>query len=259
MLTLSQIKQFYPKQENISERNMLREYLQYKILEIVFNSSYAQKLSFIGGTAIRMVYGSDRFSEDLDFDHFGLSKNEFQHLSNSVVKELTKEGFELETKFSLKEAWRCYLKFKGLLLEYGLSGHKKEKLTIQIDTTKQDFNIATETRILNRFGVFVEVRVNPGDVLLSQKISAVLGRKRLMGRDLYDISFLASLTKPQMDYLKDKCGVQNIGQLKSKVQERLDKYNLNNLAQDILPFVADRKRLETVRKFDQWLQGWEIS
>lgn len=207
MLTLTQIKQFYPEQENISARNMLREYLQYKILEIVFNSSYAQKLNFIGGTAIRMIYGSDRFSEDLDFDHFGLSKNEFRHLANSVVIGLTKEGLELETRFSLKESWRCYLKFKGLLFEYGLSDHKKEKLTIQIDTTKQDFNIAPETRIINRFGVFVEVRVNSSDVLLSQKISAVLGRKRLMGRDLYDIVFFgfSYQTKDELCPRKVRC------------------------------------------------------
>ena len=52
---------------------MLVEYLQYELLDSLFKDAAAAELSFIGGTAIRILHDSPRFSEDLDFDNFGLS------------------------------------------------------------------------------------------------------------------------------------------------------------------------------------------
>lgn len=259
MLTLKQIKQFYPEDEKISERNMLREYLQYKILEVIFSSKYAHKLNFIGGTAIRIIYGSDRFSEDLDFDHFSLGKAEFGDMAASVKKSLEKENFHVETKFVFKEAYRCHLKFKNILFEYHLSEHQEEKFVIQLDTTKQSFDIVPDSKIINKFGIFANVRVNPSNILLAQKIAAVLGRKRLMGRDLYDIVFLASLTEPRFSYIQEKLEIEDAKALKARIQERLARYKLSNLAKDILPFVSEEGRLEVVKKFDRWLADWDFA
>lgn len=55
MLTLQQIEQQYPEALRPFKRGLLREYLQYKILEIIFASEYAAKLSFLGGTARRIT------------------------------------------------------------------------------------------------------------------------------------------------------------------------------------------------------------
>lgn len=68
MLSLKNIASYYPKQLQTFPRYMLREYLQCKILEIIFNSPLAPKLSFIGGTALRIVHENTRFPEDLDFE-----------------------------------------------------------------------------------------------------------------------------------------------------------------------------------------------
>jgi predicted nucleotidyltransferase component of viral defense system len=73
MLSLDQIKEYYPENLKGFERFMLREYLQYKILEVLFDSKYANKFVFIGGTALRIVHNNERFSEDLDFDNFDVS------------------------------------------------------------------------------------------------------------------------------------------------------------------------------------------
>ena len=67
MLSLQNIKEYYPKQLWGSERFILREYLQYKILEIISDSQYARNLIFMGGTALRIIYNNSRFSEDLDY------------------------------------------------------------------------------------------------------------------------------------------------------------------------------------------------
>jgi len=71
MLDLRQIESFYPGTLRIFGRNLLREYLQYKILEIVYDSKFGKKLAFMGGTAIHMIHFNTRFSEDLDFDNLG--------------------------------------------------------------------------------------------------------------------------------------------------------------------------------------------
>ena len=55
MLDIDQIESFYPVQLRIFKKNLLREYLQYKILEIIFDSNFGEKLSFMGGTTIRIA------------------------------------------------------------------------------------------------------------------------------------------------------------------------------------------------------------
>ena len=79
MLTLEQIKEFVGIETfQRSHKAALVEYLQYEILDSLYKQKNSEKLSFIGGTSIRIVYGSQRFSEDLDFDN--LSRGERNRL-----------------------------------------------------------------------------------------------------------------------------------------------------------------------------------
>ena len=80
MLEFQQIVQQYPENLQHLKRSILREYLQYKILQGVFDSKHASMISFLGGTALRIVYGNTRFSEDIDLDNFGLSWSEFEEV-----------------------------------------------------------------------------------------------------------------------------------------------------------------------------------
>ncbi|MDF1515261.1 MAG: nucleotidyl transferase AbiEii/AbiGii toxin family protein, partial [Anaerolineae bacterium] len=82
MLDLQQITSQYPDPLRGYERALLREYLQYKLLQAIFESRQASQLSFIGGTALRIVYGNNRFSEDIDLDNFHLSFQEFCDMIN---------------------------------------------------------------------------------------------------------------------------------------------------------------------------------
>lgn len=72
MLELNQIESYYPEHLRVFKKNILREYLQYKILEIIYDSKFTVNLVFMGGTAIRIIHGGSRFSEDLDFDNINL-------------------------------------------------------------------------------------------------------------------------------------------------------------------------------------------
>ncbi|MDD5441729.1 MAG: nucleotidyl transferase AbiEii/AbiGii toxin family protein, partial [Candidatus Omnitrophica bacterium] len=78
MLDISQIESFYPDYLRPFKKNILREYVQYKILNLIFQSKFGNSLVFMGGTAIHILYGNTRFSEDLDFDSFGLKQSQFK-------------------------------------------------------------------------------------------------------------------------------------------------------------------------------------
>ncbi len=252
MLTLQQIEQSYPENLRPFKKNILREYLQYKILEIIFNSEFASKLAFLGGTALRIIYDNNRFSEDLDFDNFGLTQEEFTGLANTVKNGLEKQGFEVEADNVFKGAFRCKIKLPNILFSNELSPMTSEKLMIQIDTAPHSFSFIPEKKILNKFDVFTSVFAVPVDVILSQKIYAALNRKRAKGRDFYDIIFLLSFTKPNYEYLKEKMAISNSVLLKNKLLEIASEFDFKELAKDVEPFLfspSESKKLEMFLEF----------
>src|SRR5210317_1172789 len=109
MLSLEEIKPYYPESLHDFERFIIREYLQYKILEIIFESPFENQLAFLGGTCLRIVYNSTRFSEDLDFDNFNLSEDNFKDVTMLVKKELEKMGYNIEIRNVNKGAYHCYI------------------------------------------------------------------------------------------------------------------------------------------------------
>lgn len=247
MLSISQIEQYYPENLRAFKRNILREYLQYQILEIIFNSSFANKISFLGGTALRIAHDNTRFSEDLDFDNFGLSQDEFSLLTQEVRRGLAKHGYEVEIRNVFKGAYRCYVKIPKILFDNKIAGLEEEKIMIQIDTMPHDFEYAPDKKILNKFDVFTQILVTPLDVLLSQKIYAALNRKRAKGRDFFDILFLLQKTKPNYEYLEKKIGVKNEADLKSKLIKHVGTINIKEIAKDVEPLLfypSDSKRIE---------------
>lgn len=252
MLTFEQIEQQYPEPLRVFKKNILREYVQYKILEVIFASPYAAKLSFLGGTALRIVYGNARFSEDLDFDNFGLREAEFLALARIVKAGIEKEGFEVETCTTAKGAYRCRIKLPDVLFAHALSPHKGEKLMIQIDTAPHHFPYTPDRKILNKFDVLTAIAVTPAPILLSQKIYAALHRKRAKGRDFYDILFLLSFTKPHYGYLKEKVGIDSAQQLREKLLAATRSLPLKELARDVQQFLFnpnDAKRIELFSEF----------
>jgi predicted nucleotidyltransferase component of viral defense system len=74
-----------------------------KSLTQCINREGSENLSFIGGTAIRIVYGSQRFSEDLDFDNFGLTFEQFENLLKKQFMIWSIRVFSLEFRFVEKK------------------------------------------------------------------------------------------------------------------------------------------------------------
>ena len=256
MLELKQIELFFPEQLRHFKRNLLREYLQYKILESVFASRYGQKLVFMGGTAIHIVHGLPRFSEDLDFDNRGLTKDDFSALTQSVAKKLTLDGYVVQTGTSFKGAFSADIKVVEVLFDEGFSGHQDEKILIKIDTEPQNFKYSAERVVINKFDVFMGISVVPVDILLAQKFYAILARKRAMGRDFYDAVFLAGKAKTDFAYLKERAGIENKEMLKLALLERCAKLDFKLLSRDVEQFIFSPEDAKKVLLFIEYVRGW---
>lgn len=236
----------------------MREYLQYKILEIIFSSNIGEKLSFLGGTVIRILHGNNRFSEDLDFDNFELTQNEFEFLAAEIGRKLKLEGYNVEIKNVFKDAYHCYVRIPRLLFDSGLSGHRDEKILIQVDTEPQGFDYLPESVILNKFDIFCRIKVTPPDILLAQKIVAIFERKRKMGRDFYDSILLFGKVGPNFDFLRLKIGIKDMAELKKKLISLCKELNFKTLARDVEPFLFSAIEAKKVLAFPDYINQLSV-
>lgn len=259
MLDIQEIEQYYPENLRIFKRFMLREYLQYKILEIVFSGPYAKKLVFLGGTCLRLVHGNQRFSEDLDFDNFDLSPKEFDKISQNIAIQLERMGYTTEIKQIAKAAYHCNIRFPKILFEQGLSGYKEEKILIQLDTEPQLFKFIPEEPILNKFDVFTRIFSTPLNLLMAQKCYAILNRPRNKGRDFYDLVFLMGKEiAPNMDYLCQKTGIRNTTELKDQLLDKCNTLNMDDMTKDVAPFLFSPKDEKKIKFFNDYLENYSF-
>lgn len=256
MISMEALLAQYPERLRGFKRPVLSEYLQSLILSYIFPLNRGLNLRFIGGTAIRLGWDSERFSEDLDFDGKGVTKDTFGGLGKELEKKLNLEGYKVEAEMSFRGAYRCFLKFPGIYYEYGLSQHPEEKLLIQIDYEPQDYPYEPQEKILNKSGVFAPMLVPPLPVLLSMKLSALLGRKRAKGRDFYDVMFLAGFTGPDFGFLKAKNGINGMEALRSALDARTEKLDMKAVSADVAPFLFSGHDINRVLKFREFAAQW---
>jgi predicted nucleotidyltransferase component of viral defense system len=252
MQTYLQIKSRYS--EDVIRRNpeaILKEYLQYELLDSIFKQKGSEKLSFIGGTAIRIVYGSARFSEDLDFDNFGLSFEEFGKMLNEVIKDMENKGFLMEFRIVEKGAYHGFIKFPEILKMNGLPNQPGEKILIRIDAVHKKKNVEPRQFILDGFDVYRRILVNPIDVILSQKLITIIQRKREKGRDFYDASFLLGSTEPNYGYI-EKQYEMNKSETLDKLHDKLNQLDFKDLAKDVLPLLIKPEDQERVLSFKEY-------
>ncbi len=255
MISLDQILAQYPEYSQIYKREMiLKEYLQYKVLNIIFNSDYANKLVFLGGTALRIIYGNTRFSEDLDFDNLGLNETDLIQLGNVIKTNLELEGLNVEIKTVTRKAYRIKIRIPKLLFNVGLSLLPEQKILLQVDTAPQNFDYKPENPFLNKFEIFTRIFVVPKDLLLSQKIYAAVNRNCTMGRDFFDIIFLIGRgAKPNYLYLEKHLQIHNQKELKEYLLEKITNFDFKKLTKDVEPFLMYPYERQKVRWFPEYI------
>lgn len=255
MLTLEQIKEYFPEQVvKRNSRGILVEYLQYELLDSLFKLKEAAFLSFKGGTAIRLLQQSPRFSEDLDFDNFGLTFGQFEEALQKACRDMKVKGFLVEYRTVERGAYHCYLKFPEILYKSGISSHASEKILIRIDTEPKERFYKPQIYLLNKFTLYRQILTAPPPILLSQKMMTVLQRKREKGRDLFDVSILMGVAEADFDYMARYLGLGK-EEIIDRFTKRVEELDLNFLAKDVEPFLFSPEQKERVLTFrEYWRQ-----
>lgn len=251
MIDIEYIRSFFPPaiaHESRFDRYMLKEYLQLLILDHLSTTPYIHKVTFIGGTNLRLIQGIDRFSEDLDFDCKDLNEEEFLAMTNSVIKYLRQNNVKVEPNPRLT-AFRLNLHFPEMLFDLGLTGHKEERLLLKIEAQDQGALYRPEVVTINRMGFFFNLQVPPLDVLCAMKFAAILARHK--GRDFYDSIFLLSKTKPNLDFLQARAGIASLTDLKAAVIERLNEIDLQKMKRDFMHLLFNEENAERILQFPE--------
>ncbi len=178
----------------LQARNAAREYLQARILGAMQRAGAMIPLAFHGGTALRFLYATARYSEDLDF---ALEKDESQYdfrgYLRAIQGELSAEGYALELKVSdHKTVHSAFVRFPGLLYDLALSPHPSEALAIKIEVDTNPPAGAGLTTTVVRRHVLLQLQHHDRASLLAGKLHAILQRPYLKGRDLYDLLWYLS-------------------------------------------------------------------
>jgi predicted nucleotidyltransferase component of viral defense system len=207
----------------------------------------------MGGTAIRIVHESGRFSEDLDFDNFGISFQEFRDLLGEVAKDMELKGFSVEFRFVEKTAFHCYIKFPHLLYWENIKQNPREKILVRIDTVNKEENFDSELCTLNKFDVYRKIITNPVDIVLAQKMITIFQRKREKGRDFYDVSYLYGKTRPNYEYIENFLKMDRKNFME-KLVNRCEGLDYDFLARDVEPYLIDPSQAERVTDFYDFIQ-----
>ncbi len=189
MLTTRQIKERAVR-EHTSDTNIAREYCQHLFLSSLYRHPAAGKLYFKGGTALRLLYRSPRFSEDLDFDSPDKRISSLEDLIVAALLDVESVGIDTEITES-KQTSGGYLStaiFK--LTDFNIMN--KIEISLRNGTTKGEV-----TTVENEYlPTYTLVQLQESQ-LVTSKLNALLNRRK--PRDFYDLYFMlrARLVTPE--------------------------------------------------------------
>jgi predicted nucleotidyltransferase component of viral defense system len=267
------LEEYHPKDQQEAEQ-ALREIMQEVTLAGLHRSSFFKKAAFYGGTALRIFYGLNRFSEDLDFS---LLESDPSFSLEPYLDGIEKEFASLGMKISINEKKKskqsnidsAFLKsetiWKELILENimpqsGLRLSPAIKIKLEVDT-EPPLGFTTEDKLLLKpFSFYVNCFTLPD--LFAGKMHALLfrkGKQRVKGRDWYDMEWYikrgvplhlghfllrarASSDWKEKDITKD--------QLRQLLYDKIASISFDRIREDIARFIPDDKVL------DIWSPGY---
>jgi hypothetical protein len=185
MISKEQIKELSQKFA-IDEFSIIREYLQILFLAILYEQKVSEKIYFKGGTALRLLLNSFRFSEDLDFTSLLPPEGVKKLLLTSMKKiNLIVPEIELRQLRTNVNSLTGFLKYKTPELKFPLNIHIEFSLREKPLTEKEGI---LET--LYPISPYPVIRCLSWEEVLAEKIRALMHRAK--GRDLFDIWYLLS-------------------------------------------------------------------
>lgn len=234
MITQQQLRSL-AKKYKINESIVAREFIQISFLKELYEESFSRKVFFKGGTAIRLLFGGKRFSEDLDFTVL-LEKKEFLDKIMIFFAKLEKQY-----PFSFKE--RKTITGKTFLLTADLP-FLKSNVFVKLDFSMRE-NVLQPTKSIVKTGypIIIQSFIHSlsMDEILAEKIRAILKREK--HRDLYDLWILQELgAKIDFELIQSKMGYYNEEFQIEQLTERLGVFSKDEFIKDLRPFVPVNER-----------------
>lgn len=263
----SMLAKYEIKNKN-EETNVMKQIIQEIVLCGLSRGNFFDVAAFYGGTALRIFYGLNRFSEDLDFALLKPNKSfDLIKYFSYIEKEVEAYGLNLAitTKQKTRESNIASAFLKGDTKEHILKFFPNENM--KNITSLKDIKIKFEVDINPPAGAKYEfkykllpsphqIRLYDESSLFAGKIHAVLCRgwsNRVKGRDLYDyIFYLSKNINVNIELLKQKLieskvdGIDNsfdIEKLKNILNEKFKQINYAEAKEDVLPFIEDTDAL----------------
>lgn len=259
----------YNPQNVYEKKNAIKEVMQEIILYGLSRAGFFKEAAFYGGTALRIFYGLDRFSEDLDFslimtnekfsldDYFSCLKKEVQSFGLNIDIKMKTKNIES----SIKSAFMKGDTIEHFLLFYpdekimGINREEKIKIKLEIDVNPPEY--ATYERRFQLLPSPYEIVLYDESSLFAGKIHAILCRtwmSRVKGRDLYDYVFYLSRKTPvNLKHLKARLvqtnfiNVENdlsINQVKGFLIDKFKGIDFDEAKKDVESFVNDDSKLK---------------
>ena len=267
------IKQYKPETSEESKA-ALREILQSIVLVGLSRGGFFNKASFYGGTALRIFYGLNRYSEDLDFTLNEKVENfDFEYYFKSINDVASSYGLELEFSTKVKKVetpiesafakLNTYQTLIKLKVDENLLTilHKDEVMKVKFEVDcNPSLGFDNEIRWLD-LPEFASVSVLDQPSLFAGKIHAILCRSyknNVKGRDYYDFLFyMRQKIKPNMNYLRNKLietqklkenDYFDINVLKNMLMEKIESIDFNQVKNDAQKFIFKNENLEYFSK-----------
>ena len=245
-------------QDSNLARCIVREYLQARTLECLQENGAFVSWAFVGGTALRFLYGSPRFSEDLDFSITGReTEGNFAELMKKVKKKFLAENYEVTVNAKTgKTVKAAFVKFSGLLYELGLSPHSSEVISIKVEIDSYPPGGAQlETSIIRKHCLLNLQHYDKGS-LLAGKLNALSTRKYTKGRDVYDLMwYLSDRSWPGPNIVLLNNALKQSGwsgeeftqeNWKEQISTKVSELDWSKVIADLKPFIEKQSDLEMI-------------
>lgn len=173
--------QNYATKEGTGLDNVLREYVQHLFLRNFYTKSISQNFLFKGGTALKLVFGSPRFSEDLDFTGIKDSTH-YEEILQDCLLMLSTEGIKVELIESKPTSGGHLAIIKVCLLG--------EEVEIQNQISfRSRGKVASETVVVtSNIAPAYKIYILDRRMLVAEKVRALIDRAK--PRDFFDLYFV---------------------------------------------------------------------
>ena len=234
-------------------KNFVKEFLQYPVLNFIYNDKNYKNFIFTGGSCLRICFNAPRLSEDLDFD---LYKKDYQKLDLSKLAEQLKLYFKKKYLIDItvkgQTNKRICLKFPLLRALNLADESESDLLYVKIEPSEISFKKpAIELSPVSSYGFNFIVKHYSLPFLMTGKLGAIFNREwfggkkneiNIKGRDFYDLFwYLQKAVLPDWKNLKSSINISSEDSLKKELLKLIaENVTSQKLSYDLKNFFPDQ-------------------